>query len=130
MIFGIGIDVVDNQKFAKIYERYGERFIKKIFLQEEISYCNNKKEFIECFSARFSIKEAFIKALSIKEDDGFFPVYKDIGIIGKNDAKKEIVLSSRIKRYLEGKGIKEYKVWFSISHIRYLSIGVVVIERF
>jgi len=130
MIFGIGIDVVDNQKFAKIYERYGERFIKKIFLQEEISYCNNKKEFIECFSARFSIKEAFIKALSIKEDDGFFPVYKGIGIIGKNDAKKEIVLSSRIKRYLEGKGIKEYKVWFSISHIRYLSIGVVVIERF
>ena len=130
MIFGIGVDIVNNERIYKLYEKYGDKFLDKIYIEQEKIYCQKRHSLYECLSARFSLKEAFIKALSIKPEDNFFPIYKDIGIIGSAGYKKDIVISDKIKNFLLSKGIKKYKFWFSISHIDNFSIGFVIIEKF
>lgn len=59
----IGIDIVRIERVKKIYERYGERFLKKVFSEREIAYCLGKRNAAECLAGRFAAKEAFYKAL-------------------------------------------------------------------
>lgn len=83
MILGIGVDLVDVNRIEAIIYRWQERFLRRVFTDTEIRYCNNKKNPAQRFATRFAAKEAFIKALFPKNQEGIR--YRDIEVDQKNN---------------------------------------------
>lgn len=63
MVIGIGTDLIEIERVEASIERYGEKFLERIFTPGEIAYCRQKKGSGESFAARFAAKEAGAKAL-------------------------------------------------------------------
>src|SRR4051812_9142203 len=62
-ILGIGTDIVECARIARMIERHGEAFLRKVFTPREIAECNARKRSMEHFAARWAAKEAVFKAL-------------------------------------------------------------------
>jgi holo-[acyl-carrier protein] synthase len=62
-IVGIGIDATEIRRIAASIERWGDRFITRVFTETEIAYCRRKRDAAPSFAARFAAKEAAMKAL-------------------------------------------------------------------
>jgi holo-[acyl-carrier protein] synthase len=72
VIVGTGIDATEISRIAESIERWGDRFIHKVFTPEEIAYCRRKRDFASSFAARFAAKEAAMKALGTGHSRGVF----------------------------------------------------------
>lgn len=66
MIKGTGIDIVKIERLKKAVERWGERFLLRIFTQDELRYSFQKNPPYESLAVRFAAKEAFLKAINKK----------------------------------------------------------------
>jgi holo-[acyl-carrier protein] synthase len=62
-IVGTGIDITEVARVGAAIERFGERFLRRIFTADEIRYCESKKNKTERYAARFAAKEAALKAI-------------------------------------------------------------------
>jgi holo-[acyl-carrier protein] synthase len=62
-IIGIGIDATDIDRIASAIERHGDRFLRRVFTDDEMAYCNRRRVPAIHFAARFAAKEAAMKAL-------------------------------------------------------------------
>jgi holo-[acyl-carrier protein] synthase len=62
-IIGLGLDATEIPRIAALIERYGERFIRRLFTDGEVAYCNRRRTPAIHFAARFAAKEAGMKAL-------------------------------------------------------------------
>src|SRR5438034_10101571 len=62
MILGIGIDIIEVARISASYERFGERFLNRILLPNEIAYCLSYRQPAPFLAARFAAKEAISKA--------------------------------------------------------------------
>jgi holo-[acyl-carrier protein] synthase len=71
-IIGTGLDATEIQRIAESIERYGERFVQRVFTEGEIAYCRRKRDFASSFAARFAAKEAAMKALGTGHSGGVF----------------------------------------------------------
>ena len=67
MLIGTGVDLIEIERIALSIERYGDRFLRRIYTDHEIAYCSRKRGSAESFAARFAAKEAAAKALALKE---------------------------------------------------------------
>ena len=63
MVLGLGTDLIEIERVQQSLDRFGERFMQKVFTAGEIAYCQRKKHAAESFAARFAAKEAAAKAL-------------------------------------------------------------------
>src|ERR1700730_6642709 len=63
MLIGTGVDLIEIERIAHSIERYGDRFLRRIYTDHEIAYCTSKRSSAESFAARFAAKEAGAKAL-------------------------------------------------------------------
>src|SRR5579885_2797255 len=63
MIVGTGIDITEVPRIRETIARHGERFLKRVFTEGEIRYCDSKANRVERYAARFAAKEAAMKAL-------------------------------------------------------------------
>jgi phosphopantetheine--protein transferase-like protein len=63
MILGTGVDIAEVPRIRASIERFGERFLHRIFTEGEIRYCEAKAGRFESYAARFAAKEAGMKAL-------------------------------------------------------------------
>jgi holo-[acyl-carrier protein] synthase len=71
-IIGTGLDATDIGRIAEAIERYGDRFVRRVFTEGEIAYCRAKRDFASSFAARFAAKEAAMKALGTGHSRGVF----------------------------------------------------------
>ena len=62
MVLGVGTDLIETDRMQASVERFGERFLERVFTPGEILYCQRKKQSAESFAARFAAKEAGAKA--------------------------------------------------------------------
>jgi len=104
-IIGIGIDATEIPRIAEAIERYGERFLQRVFTEGEIAYCRRKRDFASSFAARFAAKEAAMKALGTGHSQGVFwrgievvrrqgpPSLQMLGSHGGQDASAEPLLT-------------------------------------
>ena len=79
MIFGIGTDILQIQRVASTYERFGERFVERLLLPDEqrfFAYTKNKVRFL---AMRFAAKEAIVKAMGTGFSNGMW--IRDSGVI-------------------------------------------------
>ena len=71
-IIGSGLDATEIERVADTIERYGDRFVHRIFTEGEIAYCRSKRDFASSFAARFAAKEAAMKALGTGHSRGVY----------------------------------------------------------
>lgn len=122
MIHGVGVDICDNSRIKDLLSKYEERFLSRVFTEEEKRYCMKKSNPAPYLAARFAFKEAFFKALNPSLDISF----QEVGLSGEG-GKKEVYTSSAVKEFLQKLAIDN--VQFSISHERHYSIAMVVLEK-
>jgi len=63
MIVGVGVDIVEVERIERAVRRFGDRFLKRVFTEQEIAYSMNKVHPYQKLAARFAAKEAAFKAL-------------------------------------------------------------------
>src|SRR5689334_5429664 len=71
-IVGIGIDATEIHRIAESIERWGDRFVDRVFTAGEIAYCRRKRDAASSFAARFAAKEAAMKALGTGHSRGVY----------------------------------------------------------
>ena len=123
MIIGIGVDLVDVRRFEQIIFRWQHRFLKRVFTDAEIRYCNTKKHPAQRFATRFAAKEAFIKALFPKEQEGIR--FSDIEI-GERESRPFITLHGKVRELADKHSIS--KIHLMLSHDGDYGIANVVLE--
>jgi holo-[acyl-carrier protein] synthase len=71
-IIGVGLDATEIERVADMIDRYGDRFLQRVFTEGEIAYCRGKRDFASSFAARFAAKEAAMKALGTGHSHGVY----------------------------------------------------------
>ena len=71
-IIGSGIDATEIARIEEAIARYGERFVQRVFTEEEIAYCRRRRDAASSFAARFAAKEAAMKALGTGHSRGVY----------------------------------------------------------
>ena len=95
MIFSQGIDIVDNERIRKTYEKYGNNFLKKFLTKREIdSIRKSKIKFYSKLANRFAAKEAVAKAIGLGFRNSIF--FKDFEILNQINGKPYIICSSKV----------------------------------
>ena len=125
-IFGIGVDIVDNNRFKKLFRK--KNFVKRICSQKEIYILKNKKNKLLFLSKRFSAKEAFVKSLGT----GFRYnlCFTDISILNDKKGKPYFMFNKKLKNILKEKyKLKNFKAHLSLSHEKIHSISYVILQK-
>src|SRR5215472_4723413 len=78
-IIGLGLDATEIDRIADSIERYGERFLRRIFTESEIAYCMRRRVPAIHFAGRFAAKEAAMKALGTGFSQGV--VWRDVEVV-------------------------------------------------
>jgi holo-[acyl-carrier protein] synthase len=78
-IIGLGIDATDIDRIADTIERYGDRFLHRIFTEGEVAYATKRRVPATHFAARFAAKEAMMKALGTGHSQGV--LWRDIEVV-------------------------------------------------
>lgn len=71
-IIGMGLDATEIRRIAAAIERYGDRFVRRVFTEGEVAYCVRRRDAASSFAARFAAKEAAMKALGTGHSNGVF----------------------------------------------------------
>jgi len=91
MIIGLGSDIVDVRRIAKVIERHGDRFLDRIFTSTERARAENRANAVETYAKRFAAKEACAKALGTGLRRGVF--WRDMGVINLSGGRPTIKLT-------------------------------------
>lgn len=62
-VVGVGVDLAQIGRLRRVLERWDDRFLRRVFTEEEIAYCRRRRDPAQHFAARFAAKEATLKAL-------------------------------------------------------------------
>src|SRR5947207_13396223 len=112
MILGTGIDIIEVSRIRASYEKFGERFLKRILRPEEIAYCLSHKNPAPFLAARFAAKEAISKAFGtgIGEQLG----WQDMEVRRKESGEPYVVLHDKGLALMQSRGAA--RVHLSLSH--------------
>ncbi len=124
MILGIGIDIIEVARIRASFERFGDRFVNRILLPDEISYCLSHKVPGPFLAARFAAKEAVSKAFGT--GIGAQLGWQDIEVRRKDSGEPYVVMHGRGQELLEQR--KARAVLVSLSHTQDHAAAVAVLE--
>jgi holo-[acyl-carrier protein] synthase len=79
LIVGVGLDATEIDRIAETIDRYGDRFLRRIFTDGEIAYCTRRREPAIHFAGRFAAKEAAMKALGTGHSQGV--LWRDVEVV-------------------------------------------------
>jgi holo-[acyl-carrier protein] synthase len=124
MVIGLGTDLIEIERIERSVERFGERFLERVFTPGEIAYCYAKKASAESLAARFAAKEAGAKALGTGISRGVS--WKEFEVRRQPGQRPELHLSGRAAEIAAALGVR--RVSLSLTHSRAMSMAVVVAE--
>jgi holo-[acyl-carrier protein] synthase len=123
MIYGTGIDIIEIARIKAVMER-DLGFRDKIFTPGEIAYCETKKNKYQNYAARFSAKEAFLKAIGTGWRFGVR--FADIEVYHDELGKPHIRVTGVAKDLTDRLAVS--KIHVSLSHLKELATATVIIE--
>lgn len=115
----VGIDLVSVARIESILDRWGERFLKRVFTGAEADYCAARHDPARSLAARFAAKEAFIKAVSKGGSRGIR--YRDIEVVVGSDGTPTLRPRRAAETALGG-----LRASLSLSHEQDLAIAIVI----
>jgi holo-[acyl-carrier protein] synthase len=124
MILGIGIDIIEVARIASSHERFGERFLNRLLLADEIAYCLTHKNPAPFIAARFAAKEAISKAFGT--GIGAQLGWHDMEIRRKKSGEPFVVLHGGGEKLLESRVVKQLLI--SLSHTDNYAAATAVLE--
>jgi holo-[acyl-carrier protein] synthase len=124
MIVGTGIDLVEIERIEQSVERYGERFLKRIYTAAEQAYCLRKKNAAESLAARFAAKEAGAKALGTGINHGV--TWLEIEVVREPGGRPALAFHGRALEIATRLGM--HSAALSLTHTRNLAMASVVLE--
>jgi holo-[acyl-carrier protein] synthase len=125
MILGIGIDIIEVARIAASYEKFGERFLKRLLHDAEIAYCLKHKNPAPFIAARFAAKEAISKAFGT--GIGAQLGWQDMEIRRKESGEPFVVLHGKGKILFTARGAKQLLI--SLSHTENYATVTAVLEN-
>ncbi|MDA0679375.1 MAG: holo-ACP synthase [Proteobacteria bacterium] len=105
MIFGIGTDIVELSRVQETYNRFGERFVDRLLMDEERKLFEKNKMPVRFLAMRFAAKEATVKAMGTGFAHGVW--IRDVGIVNNAWGRPEIIWSDRGRSVCDNLGIGE-----------------------
>ena len=124
MITGIGIDVVQNDRIRDSIEKFGDRFLNRIYMEGEKEYCNKSANPALHYAARWAAKEAAFKALGTGWAAGV--KWKDVEVERLASGKPELRLHGEALALATKQGASRFHV--SLTHDQLISCAVVIFE--
>jgi holo-[acyl-carrier protein] synthase len=123
-VLGIGVDLVENARIEHSLERFGERFLQRVFTAGEIEYSQSMKYPARHLAARFAAKEAVSKAFGtgIGKSMG----WKDIDVRRKESGEPYVVLEGGAKKVADERQV--IKVSITLSHTEHHAMAMIVVE--
>ena len=125
MVLGVGTDLMETKRIEVSIDRYGDRFLERVFTAGEIAYClRKKKNAAESFAARFAANEAGAKALGTGISRGV--TWKELEVRREENGRPTLHLSGRAAELAGAMGVRRMQL--SLTHSRELAMAVVVVE--
>jgi holo-[acyl-carrier protein] synthase len=125
MICGIGIDLVENNRLEKIIEKWGSKFLERVFSDGEIQYCEKYSKSSTHYGVRFAAKESFLKALGIGLGMGVN--LRDIEVVNDENGKPVLALCGGAKVQIEKRKITNIQL--SLTHTKKYATAIVLLEK-
>lgn len=125
MIVGTGIDLIEVPRIAAAIERYGQRFLQRIFTEGEIRYCESKANRVERFAARFAAKEAGMKALGTGWSRGVR--WRDIEVRRQPGGRPTIAFHGKAAEFAQKMSVAN--VALSLTHTKDQAYAQVILEN-
>ena len=125
MVLGLGTDLIEIERVQASIDRFGQRFLERLFTPGEIAFCLRKKRHAaESFAARFAAKEAGAKALGTGISRGVG--WKEIEVRREAGERPTLHLSGRANERAAAMGVRRLQL--SLTHSKGLALAVVVAE--
>jgi holo-[acyl-carrier protein] synthase len=124
MILGIGIDIIEVARIQASFEKFGERFVKRILHPDELAYCLSHNSPAPFIAVRFSAKEAISKAFGT--GIGAQLGWHDMEVRRKDSGEPYVILHGGGQELLEARGGRA--VMISLSHTQNYAAAVAVLE--
>src|SRR5262245_9310059 len=124
MILGIGIDIIEVDRIQSSYDRFGERFLKRILHPKEIEYCLSHKSPAPFLAARFAAKEAISKAFGT--GIGAHLGWQDVEVGRKESGEPFVILHGAGLELLRQRGARAMLI--SLSHTANHAAAVAILE--
>ena len=125
MIVGTGVDLAEVSRIRASVERFGEKFVRRIFTPAEIAYVERKANRFERYAARFAAKEAGMKAIGTGWRRGV--TWHDFEVANLPTGKPTLRLHGAAARFAEQLGVRHISL--SITHTAELGMAHVILEN-
>lgn len=113
-VLGIGTDIVECLRIARMIERHGELFINRVYTNWEIEYCRARKAATQHYAGRWAAKEAVLKALGTGWRRGIS--WRDVEVRNDPTGRPSVALRGGARDVVEQMGVRQMLI--SISHCR------------
>jgi holo-[acyl-carrier protein] synthase len=124
MIVGMGVDLMEVPRMAAAIERFGEHFLKRVFTEAEIQYCDSKINRMERYAARFAAKEAGLKAIGTGWRGGIS--WRDVEVRRERGGRPCLAYAGKAAEVAARVGVR--RTWLSLTHTEQYAIAQVVLE--
>lgn len=124
MIVGTGIDLAEVERVRAAVERFGERFLERVYTAAEIAYVEKKANRYERYAARFAAKEAGMKAIGTGWRRGVR--WQDFEVANQASGRPVLKLHGEAARIAAGLGVRA--VSLSLTHTAETGMAFVVLE--
>ncbi len=124
MIVGTGVDITEVARIKAAVERFGDRFLRRVFTPDEIRYCMARANFAERLAARFAAKEAGMKALGTGLRHGI--TWRDLEVVRQPGGRPTLRISGRAAEFAARLGCK--RTHLSLTHTQEQALAFVILE--
>ncbi len=123
-IIGIGIDATDIPRIEAAIERYGERFLTRIYTEGERAYCSAKFDAMPSYAGRFAAKEAAMKALGTGHTQGV--AWRGIEVVRGGGPPRLVFHGGALKRF---QALGATRAFLTITHSETLAMAQVMLVK-
>ena len=120
MVNSLGIDIVEVKRVKRLMERWGDRFLQRVFTPWEIAYCKGRGSPEQSLAARFAAKEAILKAIGTGLSQGIR--WTSMEIVNDKNGSPSVKLGKRIKDKIGDK-----KILISMSHTKEYAVAEAIV---
>jgi holo-[acyl-carrier protein] synthase len=124
VIAGSGIDIIEIERVKRTIDRFGKRFLDRVYLAAEQAYCLRKRNAAESFAARFAAKEAAAKALGTGIRHGVN--WLEIEVVREPSGKPTLRFHGRAAQRADSLGVVRSSL--SLTHSTGLAVATVLLE--